>query len=242
MIRARGRETVQVTKVMGHADDVDVQQGRARLADQHGNAEADAAADLGRRHQSEDLINARRRLLLARSHWYPIMYDLHRFMIAVARVSVNHDGKGGTAPDPLVWDQGSRRFVSLLFGLMLTWRLFLVLLVFWIIPGFRLMLVALLMMTFLLGLIVFPYWLGLLPFLVDYTGLPVLLIWVMMGSPFWSFSYFSNSGLVTGCLVRRLLDHIFELVVLFRFPLFLFQREWKFDMGVSLSAVWLGAG
>ena len=24
------------------------------------------------------------------------------------RVSVNHDGKGGTAPDPLVWDQGSK--------------------------------------------------------------------------------------------------------------------------------------
>ena len=36
------------------------------------------------------------------------MLDLHRFMIAVARVSVNHDGKGGTALDPLVWDQGSR--------------------------------------------------------------------------------------------------------------------------------------
>ena len=36
------------------------------------------------------------------------MTDLHRFMIAVARVSVNHDGKGGTAPDPLVWDQESR--------------------------------------------------------------------------------------------------------------------------------------
>ena len=36
------------------------------------------------------------------------MSDLHRFMIAVARVSVNHDGKGGTAPDPLVWDQVSR--------------------------------------------------------------------------------------------------------------------------------------
>ena len=49
-----------------------------------------------------------RRLLGARSHWYPIMTDLHRFMIAIARVSVNHDGEGGTAPDPLVWDQGSR--------------------------------------------------------------------------------------------------------------------------------------
>ena len=93
---------------MGHAKDVDVQQGGVRLVDQRGNAEADAAADLGRRHQSEMLINARRRLLEARSHWYPIMTDLHRFMIAVARVSVNHDGKGGTAPDPLVWDQGSR--------------------------------------------------------------------------------------------------------------------------------------
>ena len=54
------------------------------------------------------LIDARRKLLGARSHWYPIMVDLHRFMIAIARVSVNHDGKGGTAPDPLVWDKGSR--------------------------------------------------------------------------------------------------------------------------------------
>ena len=108
MIRARGRETVRVTKVKGHAEDVDVQQGRVRLVDQHGNAEADAAADSGRRHQSEILINARRRLLQARGHWYPTIADLHRCMVAVARVSVNHDGKGGTAPDPLVWDQGSR--------------------------------------------------------------------------------------------------------------------------------------
>ena len=36
------------------------------------------------------------------------MTDLHRFMVAIARVSVNHDGKGGTALDPLVWDQVSR--------------------------------------------------------------------------------------------------------------------------------------
>ena len=118
MIRTRLRETVRVTKVMEHAKDVDVQQGRVRLVDQHGNAEADAAADLGRRHQSEALIDARRRLLQALCHWYPIMIDLHRFMIAVARVSVNHDGKGGTAPDPLVWDQGSRPKVRKLWS---TW-------------------------------------------------------------------------------------------------------------------------
>ena len=108
MIRTRGRSTVRVTKVKGHAKDYDVQHGRVRLVDQQGNVEADIAADLGRRHQTEVLIDARRRLLQARSYWYPVMTDLHRFMIAIARVSVNHDGKGGTAPDPLVWDQGSK--------------------------------------------------------------------------------------------------------------------------------------
>ncbi len=108
MIRARGQDTVRVTKVKGHAEDVDVHQGRVRLVDKQGNAEADVAADLGRRHQDEVLIDARRKLLGARSYWYPIMTDLHRFMIAIARVSVNHDGRGGTAPDPLVWDQGSK--------------------------------------------------------------------------------------------------------------------------------------
>ena len=79
--------------------------------DQHGNSEADTAADLGRRHQSEVLIDARRGLLKARCPWYPIMLDLHRFLIAIARVSVNHDERGGTAPDPLVWDQVGRRKV-----------------------------------------------------------------------------------------------------------------------------------
>ena len=108
MIRTKGRETVRVTNVKGHAEDVDVQQGPVRLEDQVGNAEADAVADLGRRHQSEVLIDARRRLLTARSYWYPIIVDLHRFMIAVAWLTVNHDGRGGTAPDPLVWDQGCR--------------------------------------------------------------------------------------------------------------------------------------
>ena len=71
MIRTRGRVTVRVTKVKGHAEDSDVQHGRVRLEDQLENAEADTAADLGRRHQSEALIDACRRLLKARSHWYP---------------------------------------------------------------------------------------------------------------------------------------------------------------------------
>ena len=44
MIRTRGQETVRVTKVTGHAEDVDVQQGRVRLLDQQVNAEVDLAS------------------------------------------------------------------------------------------------------------------------------------------------------------------------------------------------------
>ena len=106
MIGTRGRETIRVTEVKGHAEDLDVQQGRVRLEDQLESAEADIAADLGRRHQSEVLIDARRKLLKFRCYWYPFVPLLHRFMIAVARVTVNLDGRGGTARDPLVWDQG----------------------------------------------------------------------------------------------------------------------------------------
>ena len=38
MIRTRGRDTVRVTKVTGHATDTDVEQGRVRLEDQLGIA------------------------------------------------------------------------------------------------------------------------------------------------------------------------------------------------------------
>ena len=112
MIQARGRDTVRVTKLKGHATDEDVEQGRVRLADQVGDVEADAAADLGRRHQSELFMGARRTLLNVRDHWYPIVLQLHRFMIAVARVTVNYDGRGRSVPDPLVWDQGGRKKTS----------------------------------------------------------------------------------------------------------------------------------
>ena len=40
--------------------------------------------------------------------WYPIILDLHRLFIALSRAVVNHDGRDGTAPDPLVWSAGTR--------------------------------------------------------------------------------------------------------------------------------------
>ena len=48
MIRTRGRETVRVTKVKGHAKDDDVQHGRVRLIDQQCNVEAAVAVHDGR--------------------------------------------------------------------------------------------------------------------------------------------------------------------------------------------------
>ena len=52
------------------------------------------------------MINARRNLFRVRRLWYPIMLDLHRFMVAISRIEVNHDGFGGTAPVVMVWDKG----------------------------------------------------------------------------------------------------------------------------------------
>ena len=106
MLTAGGPDTVKVTKVEGHATEIDIEQGRVRAEEKFGNDEAHDAADLGRRSQTERLIDARRALFCVRDIWYPIVSQLHRFMVAISRVSVNHDGRGGTAPDALVWDQG----------------------------------------------------------------------------------------------------------------------------------------
>ena len=74
MIRVRGPGTVQVSKVKGHASVADVEQGRVREEDKFGNDEADTAADLGRRHQSDAVVDARRVLLNAREFRCPIVH------------------------------------------------------------------------------------------------------------------------------------------------------------------------
>ena len=66
-----------------------------READKIGNDMADEAADFGRRKVGTDVLDARREHAGACRIWYPITRDLHRFFIAIARVIVNDDGKGG---------------------------------------------------------------------------------------------------------------------------------------------------
>ena len=106
VLSLRGFDSVKVSKVKGHATRAMVDNGDVRLDDLVGNNGADAAADLGRLRQHDAVITARRDLLRVRRFWYPIILDLHRFMVAISRIEVNHDGFGGTAPDAMVWDKG----------------------------------------------------------------------------------------------------------------------------------------
>ena len=66
------------------------------------------AADYGRRGVGHVVIDARVNLSGVCGRWYPVLLDLHRFFIAIFRTVVNHDGREGTAPDPLVWSAGAR--------------------------------------------------------------------------------------------------------------------------------------
>ena len=107
MIDLRGLNTARVTKVKGHADEGMVFDVRVRELDRLGNNAADEAADFGRGRVGTSVIDARRNLSGVCGRWYPVLLDLHRFFIAISRSVVNHDGFGGTAPDPVVWSAGS---------------------------------------------------------------------------------------------------------------------------------------
>ena len=58
-----------------------VDNGDVRIEDLVGKNGADAAADLGRLRQQDDVIIARRDLLRVRRYWYTIILDLHEFMV-----------------------------------------------------------------------------------------------------------------------------------------------------------------
>ena len=107
MFRLRGLDTVRINKVKGHVDEGMVRDGGVREQDRLGNNAADGAADFGRRRVDLPVIDARRIFSGVCSRWYPVLLDLHRFLIAISRTVVNYDGNGGTSPDPLVWSSGA---------------------------------------------------------------------------------------------------------------------------------------
>ena len=137
---------------------------------------------------ADDIALDRRRVFKARSYWYPILLDLHRFVIAVAGVTVNHDGRDGTAPDPLVWDQGgAKKARTLDIWVNVDLVSSPALLVSWVGPGCRFMEVVLLVLILLPGLAVLAFCVSLQHFSVLRIGLLMLLTWGILVFPFWSF-------------------------------------------------------
>ena len=106
MIQLRGVQGIKVTKVKGHADDDMVAVGRVRVEDRVGNDLADRAADLGRRRVLDPVVDVRSRFHSASCFWYPVVLELQRFFIAIARAAVNDDGHAGVALHPTVWSGG----------------------------------------------------------------------------------------------------------------------------------------
>ena len=88
---------MKVSKVKG--TQTMVINGDARHEDLVGNDGADKAADSSRFRQHDGVISARHTLIRVRRHWYPIMMELLKFMVAFSRIEVDHDGHGSTAPD-----------------------------------------------------------------------------------------------------------------------------------------------
>ena len=118
LLSIRGLDTVCISKVKGHADDVSlVRNGQVRALDRYGNSRADEAADFGRRRVWPDVADARRNLSGVCRLWYPTVLLLHRFFIAISCAVVNCDGSSSLAPHPLVWSAGGlpkrRRIVDI---------------------------------------------------------------------------------------------------------------------------------
>ena len=81
--------------------------GRVWEVDRLGNDAADEKADFRRRRVGNLVIDASRNLSGVCGRSYPVILDLHRFFIAISRALVNHDGRDGTASDPLAWPAGA---------------------------------------------------------------------------------------------------------------------------------------
>ena len=107
LVRWRGPGNTAVSKVKGHADEGLVVLGRVREIDRVGNNEADAAASLGRRRVHHSISVAKDVVSKSCAHWYPVVRDLHRFFIAIARSVFNDDGGSGTSLHRVVWSNNS---------------------------------------------------------------------------------------------------------------------------------------
>ena len=106
------------------------------------------------------------------ARWYPVVCDLHRFFIAIARSVVNDDGSSGTSLHPVVWSRNStlKRRVP---GSAALWGPLIGIVAY--------LLLVLVMVISLLGPSLSDFWLRLFIFWGVCTGLGVLVIWCWCG-------------------------------------------------------------
>ena len=164
-------DTGRISKVKGHADEGMVLQGRVREVDRIGCNAADEAADFGRRRVGHLVIDARNFSRVS-GRWYPVILDLHRFFIAIARVVVNHDGRGLFGIGLFCQDRLESGIRNGLLSLLLSSVL----------------------MTLLSGPTLLVFWLNGLPFLVPCIGPLGVSTLVSVLFPMWSYSYLMSLG------------------------------------------------
>ena len=102
LVQCRGRCGTLVSKVKGHADEGMVAMGSVKEVDRIGSNGADATADMGRRRLHCSITDARCVVNGGCACCYPIVQELHRLIIVIARTVVNCD-LGGTSIHPVVW-------------------------------------------------------------------------------------------------------------------------------------------
>ena len=107
MLDMRGRNTVRVSTVLGHADEGVVRDGRVRELDRIGNNAADEVADFDRCTVDFPVIDARRNVAGSVGGGIQLSGSASLFLIAISRAVVFHVDGAGTALDPLVWSAGA---------------------------------------------------------------------------------------------------------------------------------------
>ena len=145
--------------------------------------DADEVADFGRRRVGPAVIDDRRNLSGICSRWYPVLLSLHRFFIAIPRPVVNHDGRDGTAPDPMVWSAGAHPKRRRVVHAVRDRAFYLGHLVFGIRKGFMFLHLLSVLRTLLVGPIPLVFWVKWVSFLNN-------LHWPADGSESWGWWHF----------------------------------------------------
>ena len=205
MIRTGGWETVRVTKVKGHAEDVDVQQGRVRLEDQLG-----VTLRLMLQLTWVVVISLKISLMLGEGYSRLVVIGsllclncIGLWLLLLGLLSIMME-EAVLLLIPLFGIRVVGGRCAGLIWLMLIWLFSLAHLVSWVGTGFKFMGVVLFLVLKLLpGLTVLAFSVNLLHFWGLYIGQWVLRILVISAFLSQNFLSFLSTGLDIGCSVKR---------------------------------------